>query len=150
MLFSNQIRRNRTSHKVTLGSSKMMIVLCLYCLRYYNRKDLQSYNIHSPRKIISTAGKTGHDTRWKWKQSRKLFIHISNKSAPIKTKDVPIKSSKLFRFNLILFYSKYCKLKTFPAIISRVFIFIMNGPSTGCKVVSFVINVAHFKKKHWM
>ena len=52
----------------------------------------------------------------------------SNKSASIKTKDVPIKSSKLLCFNLILFYSKYCKLKTFPTIISRVFIFVMNGP----------------------
>ena len=25
--------------------------------------------IHSPHEIISTAGKTGHDARWKWKQS---------------------------------------------------------------------------------
>ena len=85
--------------------------------------------LHSPREIISTAGKTGHDARWKRKQSLKLFIHISNKSASIKTKDVPIKSSKLLCLNLILFCSKSCKLKTFPAVISRVFIFVMNGPS---------------------
>ena len=62
-------------------------------------------------------------------ESWKLFIHISNKSASIKTKDVPIKSSKLLCFDFILFYSKSYKLKTFPAVISRVFIFIMNGPS---------------------
>ena len=27
------------------------------------------FNIHSPREIISMAGKTGHDARWKRKQS---------------------------------------------------------------------------------
>ena len=43
--------------------------------------------------------------------------------------DVPIKSSTLLCLNLILFCSKSCKLKTFAAVISRVFIFLMNGPS---------------------
>ena len=62
-------------------------------------------------------------------QARNLFIHVNNKSASIKTKDVPMKSSKLLCFNLILFYSKSCKLKTLPAVISRVFIFVMNGRS---------------------
>ena len=42
---------------------------------------------------------------------------------------VPIRSSKLLCLNLILFCSKSCKLKTFPAVISRVFLFVMNGPS---------------------
>ena len=28
-----------------------------------------STKLHSPREIISTAGKTGHDARWKQKQS---------------------------------------------------------------------------------
>ena len=112
---------------------------------HWNKCTLPSPPLPS---LISTAGKIEHDARWKQKQSWKLFIHISNKSASIKTKDVQIKSSKLHCFNLILFYSKSCKLRTFPAVISRVFIFVMNGPSqksTGCKVVSFVINVAYFE-----
>ena len=61
-----------------------------------------------------------------------------------------IKSSELLCFNLILFYSKSCKLKMFPAVIPRVFIFVMSGPSQKAldvsKVVSlFVINVAYFE-----
>ena len=104
---------------------------------------MKLYFLHSPREIISTAGKTEHDARWKRKQSWKLFIHISNKSASIKTKEVPIKSSS---FDLPLFYSKSCKLKTSPVVILRVFIFVMKGPSLDVKVVSFGINVAYFKQ----
>ena len=58
--------------------------------------------------IISRAGKTGQNSRRKWNQSWNLFIHISNKSASIKTKDIPIESSKLLCFSFILFYSKLC------------------------------------------
>ena len=38
-----------------------LILILLFCFGY----DL----LHSPREIISTAGKTGHDARWKRKQS---------------------------------------------------------------------------------
>ena len=87
------------------------------------------FPIHSPHEIINTAGKTSHNSRRKRNQSWNLFIHISNKSASIKTKDIPIESSKLLCFSFILFYSKSCLLKTFPAVISRVFIFVINRPS---------------------
>ena len=33
-----------------------------------SKQDIMEH-IHSPREIISTAGKTGHDARWKRKQS---------------------------------------------------------------------------------
>ena len=73
------------------------------------------FKLHAlPREIISMADKTGHDARWKRKQSWKLFIHISKKSASIKTKDVPIESSKLlFEFNFVLF--KILLIKNIPS-----------------------------------
>ena len=64
--------------------------------------------LHSPHEIISTAGETGQNSQRKRNQSWNLFIHISNKSASIKTKDIPIESSKLLCFSFILFYSKLC------------------------------------------
>ena len=39
-----------------------------------------------------------------------------------------MESSKLLCLNYILLCSKSCKLKTFPAVISRVFILVMNRP----------------------
>ena len=103
-------------------------------------------NLHSPHEIISMVGKTRQDAQQKLKWSWKLFVHISNKSASIKPKDVPIKPSKLLCSNLILFYSKSCKLKIFPAVILTVHLCHEWAlpKSTGCKVVSFVINVAYF------
>ena len=71
-------------------------------------KMVSKSNIHSPHEIISKAGKTGQNSRRKRNQSRDLFIHISNKSASIKTKDIPIESSKLLCFSFILFHSKLC------------------------------------------
>ena len=65
----------------------------------------------------------------------------------IEPKDVLIKPSKLLCWNIILFYSKLFKLKAFPAVISRMFIFIMNGPSQKelyVRLSHFVINVAYF------
>ena len=38
-------------------------------LKEVHSHAIVSLNIHSPREIISMAGKTGHDARWKRKQS---------------------------------------------------------------------------------
>ena len=75
--------------------------------------------IHSPHEIISTMGKTGQDARRKGKPCRKVSIHISNKSASDKLKNVSMESSKLLCLNGISFCSKSCKLKTFPLSIAR-------------------------------
>ena len=80
-------------------------------LNYFSILSLSEFYtmyVHSPHEIISTAGKTRHNLRQKRNRSLNLFIHISNKSASIKTKDIPIESSKLFCLNLIQFYSKSC------------------------------------------
>ena len=93
--------------------------------------------VHSPREIISTAGKAQQDARQKRKRSWKLLIHISNKSASIKPKDVPTKSLKiLFEINLTLF--KILQIKNIP---SHLFESVHSRhewaqqKSTGCKVV---------------
>ena len=112
------VKVDRTQYN--LGNMAKSCQISSWCACHY---------IHSPHEIISTAGKTGHNSRRKRNQSWNLLIHISNKSASIKTKDIPIESSKLLCLNLILFYSKSCNLKTFPAVISRVFIFVINRPS---------------------
>ena len=93
---------------------------------------LLGYKIHSPHEIISTIGKTGQDAQRKQKPCRKVFIHISNKSASNKLKNVSIESSKLLCLNGILngilFSSKSCKLKTFLLSIVSVLTLIVNGP----------------------
>ena len=85
-------------------------------------------NSHSPQEIISTMGKTGQDAWRKWKPCRKVFIHISNKSASNKLKNVSLKYSKLLCLNRILFCSKCCKLKTSPLSIGSVLTLIVNRP----------------------
>ena len=67
--------------------------------------------VHSPHEIISTAGKTGHNSRQKRNQSWNLLIHISNKSASIKTKSVLMKSSTLLCLNLILVFQNLANQK---------------------------------------
>ena len=84
--------------------------------------------LHSPRQIISTMCKTGQDALRKRKPCRKLFIHISNKSASNKLKNVSIEPSKLLCLNGISFCSKSCKLKTFPLSIASMLALVVDGP----------------------
>ena len=70
--------------------------------------------IHSPHEIISTAGKTGHNSWWKRNQSWNVFIHISNKSASVKTRCTNrIFKTSLFQFNFVL--SKILLIKNIPS-----------------------------------
>ena len=72
--------------------------------------------IHSPHEIISTMGKTGQDVQRKRKQCRKVFIHISNKSAS-NLKNVSMESLKLaslLEWNFVLF--KLLQIKNIPAL----------------------------------
>ena len=93
--------------------------------------------VHSPREIISTMGKTGQDARRKWKPCRKVFIHITDRPASDKLKNVSIESSKLLCLNRILFCSKSCKLKTFPLSIASVLTLVVNGPGPrGLEVIN--------------
>ena len=84
--------------------------------------------LHSPRKIISTMCKTGQDALRKRKPCRELFIHISNKSASNRLKNVSMESSKSLCLDGTSFCSKYCKLKTFPLSIASVLTFVVDGP----------------------
>ena len=84
--------------------------------------------LHSPREIISMICKTGQDALRKLKPCRKLFIHISNKSASNKLKNVSMESSKLLCLNGTSFCSRSCKLKTFPLSIASMLTFVMDGP----------------------
>ena len=86
------------------------------------------FDVHSPREIISTMTKTGQDALRKRKPCRNLFIHISNKSASYKLKNVSMESSKLLCFDGISFCSKSCKLITFPFSIASVLTLVMDGP----------------------
>ena len=63
------------------------------------------FELHSPCEIISTMCKTEQDALWKWKPCRELFIHISNKSASNKLKNVSMESSKLLCLDGALFCS---------------------------------------------
>ena len=94
------------------------------------RLEVQNYSghIHSPREIISTMCKTGQDALRKRKPCRKLFIHISNKSASNKLTNVSMESSKLLCLNGTSFCSKSCKLETFPLSIASVLTFAVDGP----------------------
>ena len=74
-----------------------------------NDYKMQGNQVHSPHEIIITMGKTGQDARWKRKPCREVFIHINNKSAWNKLKNVSIESSKILCLNGILFCSKFCK-----------------------------------------
>ena len=94
--------------------------------------------LHSPREIISTMCKTGQDALRKRKPCRNLFIHISNKSASNKLKNVSMESSKLLCSNGISLSSKSCKLKTFPFSIASVLTLVMDGPRpSNLKVIYF-------------
>ena len=85
--------------------------------------------LHSLAKLLAQQARPGTTQDGSGNKDENYSFISANKSASIKTKGVPIKSSKLLCFDLPLFYSKSCKLKTFPAVISRVFIFVMKGPS---------------------
>ena len=85
------------------------------------------HKLHSPREIISTMCKTGQDALRKRKPCRNLFIHISNKSASNKLKNVSMESSKLLCFNGISFCSKSFKLITFPFSIASVLTLVVMG-----------------------
>ena len=87
------------------------------------QSHVQREDTHSPHEIISTMAKTGKEAWRKRKPCRKVFIHIRNKSASDKLRDVLMESSKLLCLNGISFCSKSCKLKTFPLSIASV-----NGP----------------------
>ena len=72
--------------------------------------------IHSPYEIISTMGKTGQDAWRKRKPCRKVFIHISNKSASNKLKKCinGIFKASLFEWNFVLF--KILQTENIPAL----------------------------------
>ena len=94
--------------------------------------------IHSPREIISTMCKTGQDALRKRKACGELFIHISNKSASNKLKNVSMESSKLLCLDGTSFCSKSCKLKTIPLSIASMLTFVVAGPRLwGLKVIFF-------------
>ena len=84
--------------------------------------------VHSHREIINTMCKTGQDALRKRKPCRKLFIHISNKSASNKLNIVSMESSKLLCLNGTSFCSKSCDLKTFPLSIISVLTLVVDGP----------------------
>ena len=91
--------------------------------RFIDQSDQQQY--YTPlTKLLARQARPGttHDG------SGAKAETYSSISPSIKTKDILIESSKLLCFSLVLFYSKSSLLKTFPAVISRVFIFIINGP----------------------
>ena len=105
--------------------------------------------VHSPREIISTMCKTGQDALRKRKPFRKLFIHISNKSASNKLKNVSMESSKLLCLNGTSFCSKSCKLKTFPLSIASVLTFVVDGPRLQrpqSNLLRFMLKVAFYWK----
>ena len=95
-------------------------------------------------------GKTGQDARRKRKPCRKVFIHISNKSASNKLKIVSIESSKLLCLNGILFCSNSCKLKTFPLSIASVLTLVVNGGlGHEASKQSMSINVKNWKNRKY-
>ena len=104
---------------------KMFISNAVQEITQKNKNGDFAGHVHSPREIISTMCKTGQDALRKRKPCRKLFIHISNKSASNKLKNVSMESSKL---NGTSFCSKSCKLKTFPLSIASVLTFVVDGP----------------------
>ena len=114
-VFRECLRRNLelVYYMQILGSQ----VLCnfIYSIEMPQRSTIR----HSPREIISTMCKTEQDTlrKRKRKPCRELFIHISNKSASNKVKNVSMESSKLnslFEWNFVLF--KILQVKNIPAL----------------------------------
>ena len=72
-------------------------------------KKAKNNNNYTPlTKLLARQARPGTTHDGSGTKAEIYSIHISNKSASIKTKDIPIDSSKLLCFSFILFYSKSC------------------------------------------